>query len=177
MLKSSPLNNVRQRNARNGWDLMQITFGIAAMVILAGIAVMGGLYLMNRANDSSAQSAARSAMPIVRAIADDNDGIYTNATSTNLAAEDKGLTWVAGTANSTDTKTVSVSPNASAVTLAVRGGGRCWYIYDNRDPAATGTSGPGAPGTWYGKSNTSSTCNAGTVNSGTTWSATKFPAR
>lgn len=134
----------RRRDSEEGFTLIELMVVVLIIAILIAIAIPQFLGARERAQDRAAQSSLRNALTAAKtAYVDDSD--YLTAAFDDLPAIEPSLTYVVGTANSTDFKVVSVTNTDQTWSgAAVSKSGKCFQIRDT----ATGT---GTAGTFYGE--------------------------
>lgn len=141
----------RQEN-EEGFTLIELMVVVLIIAILLAIAIPTFLGARERANDRAAQSSLRNALTAAKTLFTDSQ-TYAVATAGSLPSIEPSLTYVVGTAPSTDFKVVSVLPDAAATkwsAAVLSKSGTCFVIMD------TTTVGGG---TWYSKAaGTNTTC-------------------
>jgi type IV pilus assembly protein PilA len=154
----------RRDGDERGFTLIELMVVVLIIAILIAIAIPTFLGARQRAQDKAAQSSLRNALTAAKTIYTDNED-YTQATPASLGNTEPSLTFVAGTADSTQPKQVSVStPTDHQIVLAALSkSGKCFWMAD--DTQGTGTT---------FNTSTGPACAAGTLPSGT-WSSNGFP--
>ncbi|HZQ26254.1 MAG TPA: prepilin-type N-terminal cleavage/methylation domain-containing protein [Acidimicrobiales bacterium] len=150
----------RLERDEDGFTLIELMVVVLIIAILLAIAIPTFLGARNRANQRAAQSSLRNALTGAKTIYTDNQD-YTQASAAALATGEPSLTFVVGTASSTDFKVVSVDATATGAwgAAALSKDNTCYYIYDNPG---------GGKGTFYGSTpNSSSTTCLGSAAAGT----------
>ena len=141
----------KRRDDEEGFTLIELMVVVLIIAILLAIAIPTFLGARERANDRAAQSSLRNALTAAKTLFTDSQD-YSVATAGSLPAIEPSLSYVAGTAPSTDFKVVSVSPTSATVwtAAALSKSGKCFVIMD------TTTVGGG---TWYNQAaGTATTC-------------------
>lgn len=132
----------REERGEEGFTLIELMVVVLIIAILLAIAIPTFLGARDRANDRAAQSSLRNALTAAKVIFTDQQD-YTQATTTNLEAEEPNLQYVAAGTPSTDFKMVSIATTANEfAAAALSETDDCFLIRDN---AATGG------GTFYGE--------------------------
>ena len=150
----------RRQEGEEGFTLIELMVVVLIIAILLAIAIPTFLGARKRANDRAAQSSLRNSLTAAKTIYTDSQN-YTNATTTELNAQEPNITHVAAGTASTGFKEVSVSTTADSYAAAAKSKtGTCFYIKE----VATG-------GTTYGKSDTDACTGTQAVSSASSSSA------
>jgi type IV pilus assembly protein PilA len=171
-----------------GFTLIELMVVLLILAILLAIAIPTFLGVTGGANDRAAQSNLNTALTTVKTAATQNGQSYSTVTFGSLQTNEPSLTWVNGTAVSTQGPVsvyFSADGNGAVLASYSKNNNTCWYAVDNLS-AVTNTGGPyGATpvaagdathvptqaGTWY--SHSSGTCSpSATPAAAATWGST-----
>lgn len=150
-----------RHNGEQGFTLVEVMVVVLIIGILLAIGIPTFLGARSRAQDRAAQSNLRIAQTTSLILFTD-DGTFTPADSTGMAAAEPQINWIAGSVDSTDEALVSVGPNAAGTEFgaaSLSDSGMCFYVRVRADGS-----------TLYGSSTTTS-CNAtnALAVNGTSW--------
>jgi type IV pilus assembly protein PilA len=131
----------RDGDDEQGFTLIELMVVVLIIAILIAIAIPTFLGARQRAQDKAAQSSLRNGLTAAKTIYTDQED-YTAATTTALATSEPSLQFVAGTADSTQPKMVSVStPNDHQIVLAsLSKSGKCFWMADETQGSSAGTT-------------------------------------
>src|SRR5438045_2345654 len=90
-----------------GFTLIELMVVVLIIAILIAIAIPTFLGAQNRARDRAAQSNLRNALTAVKVVASDDQGLFTNVSTTTLHSAETALTFVTSTPVA-DTVTIEV---------------------------------------------------------------------
>jgi type IV pilus assembly protein PilA len=154
----------RRDEDERGFTLIELMVVVLIIAILIAIAIPTFLGARQRAQDKAAQSSLRNGLTAAKTIYTDQED-YTLATPIALGNTEPSLTFVAGTASSTQPKQVSVDTptDHQIVVAALSKSNKCFWIADDTH----------GPGTSF-NSTAGPACAAGTAPT-TGWSTNGFP--
>jgi len=170
-----------------GFTLIEIMVVVLILAILLAIAIPTFLGVTGGANDRAAQSNLNTALTTVKAAATQNNQNYLDIFG-GLAAAEPTLEWNNDSTISTQGPVsvhfslflgANVPVNGMVITAFSKNGPTCWYVVDNLAAvidgapygAASATTFPNTPGTWYSKGTpTAGECNPSAAPVGASWS-------
>jgi len=157
----------RDGDDEQGFTLIELMVVVLIIAILIAIAIPTFLGARQRAQDKAAQSSLRNALTAAKTIYTDQEDYQaaTPGATGTLKGSEPSLDFVAGTANSTEPKEVSVdTPNDHQIVVSsLSKSGKCFWMADDTQGSGTTFNSTGGPA-----------CAAGTAPTAG-WSGNGFP--
>jgi type IV pilus assembly protein PilA len=192
--KTRPVETEEEGAAEAGFTLIELMVVLLILAILMAIAIPTFLGVTGSANNRAAQSNLTNALVAAQSFYESNNQTFeiggtvnTTALQSSLSTSEPTFSWNVGgscASNSTNCISVAESSDGNAVALAdysKAGGGECWFIvYTPTESISTAfpyagsasySNEPSNPGTYYGETAASGSCNASNATSVANWAS------